>query len=105
MPELPRGRNRRTDAKKLLLFPNGIGGKERMDPMKKLIALLLCICLALGMVPAVAEDAAETEAAPQITSKTFPVYHNSVGNVWREGFPVYFLNICLSSTWKTGKTS
>ncbi|MBR3431031.1 MAG: hypothetical protein IKG87_13105 [Clostridia bacterium] len=56
--------------------------------MKKLIALLLCICLALGMVPAVAEDAAETV----ITSKTFPVYSKAVGNVWREDFPVYFLN-------------
>ena len=28
--------------------------------MKKLIALLLCACLALGMVPAIAEDATET---------------------------------------------
>ena len=56
--------------------------------MKKLIALLLCICLALGMVPAVAENAAETE----ITSKTFPVYSKAVSNVWREDFPVYFLN-------------
>ena len=45
--------------------------------MKKLIALLLCACLALGMVPAVAEDAAATEAAPQITSKTFPVYNKT----------------------------
>ena len=56
--------------------------------MKKLIALLLCICLALGMVPAVAEEAAETV----ITSKTFPVYFKAVENVWREDFPVYFLN-------------
>ena len=56
--------------------------------MKKLIALLLCICLALGMVPAIAEDAAETE----ITSKTFTVYNKSISNVWREDFPVYFLN-------------
>ena len=56
--------------------------------MKKLIALLLCICLALGMVPAIAEDAAETV----ITSKTFPVYNKTVESVWREDFPVYFLN-------------
>ena len=60
--------------------------------MRKLIALLLCICLALGMVPAVAEDAAATEAAPQISTKTFQVYHRTLGNVWREDFPVYFLN-------------
>ena len=62
--------------------------ERRMDTMKKLIALLLCICLALGMVPAVAEDAAKTE----ITSKTFPVYFKALENVWREDFPVYFLN-------------
>ena len=60
--------------------------------MKKLIALLLCICLALGMVPAIAEDAAETDAAPQISSKTFTVYYKTPGNIWREDFPVYFLN-------------
>ena len=45
--------------------------------MKKLIALLLCICLTLGMVPAIAEDAAETV----ITSKTFPVYNKTVESV------------------------
>ena len=28
--------------------------------MKKLIALLLCACLALGMVPAIAENSTET---------------------------------------------
>ena len=56
--------------------------------MKKLIALLLCICLALGMVPALAENAAETE----ITSKNFRVYYASLSDVWREDFPVYFLN-------------
>ena len=56
--------------------------------MKKLVALFLCVCLALGMVPAVAEDAAETV----ITSKTFPVYNKTVESVWREDFPVYFLN-------------
>ena len=60
--------------------------------MKKLIAVLLCICLALGMVPAVAEDAVDYWASPQISMKTFPVYHKTIDNVWREDFPVYFVN-------------
>ena len=56
--------------------------------MKKLMALLLCVCLALGMVPAIAEDAAETE----ITSKNFRAYFGTLTEIWREDFPVYFLN-------------
>ena len=35
----------------------------------------------LGMVPAIAESTAETEAAPQITSKTFPVYNKTVESI------------------------
>ena len=60
--------------------------------MKKLFALFLCLCLMAGTVPVMAENAAETEAAPQITMKTFPVYFKAVENVWRDDFPVYFLN-------------
>ena len=56
--------------------------------MKKLIALLLCACLALGMVPAIAENSTETN----VTSKTFTVYFGSLTEKWREDFPVYFVN-------------
>ena len=60
--------------------------------MKKLFALFLCLCLMAGIVPVMADNAAETEAAPQITMNTFPVYFKAVENVWRDDFPVYFLN-------------
>ena len=55
--------------------------------MKKWIALLLCLSLLASC--AAAETAAEP-AAPQMTMKTFPVYCNSLANIWREDFPVYF---------------
>ena len=57
--------------------------------MKKLMTLFLCLCLALSCAAA---GTAEEAAAPQITSKNVPVYGNSLSEVWREDFPVYFLD-------------
>ena len=42
-----------------------------MDPMKKLIALFLCLCLMAGIVPVVAENTAVTH---EITSASYPLY-------------------------------
>ena len=42
-----------------------------MDPMKKLIALFLCLCLMAGIMPVMAES---TAAAQSLTSESFPLY-------------------------------
>jgi len=61
--------------------------------MKKWIALFLCLLLTAGTVGVTAESLAVTAAAgPLITTKNFPVYALSVTDVWREDFPVYFVD-------------
>ena len=54
---------------------------ERKNPMKKLIASFLCLCLTAGIVPAVAESTAATH---EITSAEFPLFINSAaaGGDW-----------------------
>ena len=56
LPSFPKGQRRK---------------KERMDPMKKLIALFLCLCLMAGIVPVMAENTAVTH---EITSASYPLY-------------------------------
>ena len=67
--------------------------------MKRLLAVLLALALLLGCAAAEApaetpaEVPAETEAAPvEITSKNFPFYFGSLTEIWREDFPLYFLD-------------
>ena len=86
-------RNRHSKTTVSPLLKTGSGGKKKgWIQMRKLLALLLCVCLALGMVPAIAEGATEAEAAPQVMTKNFRVYYGTTTEVWREDFPVYFVD-------------
>ena len=59
--------------------------------MKRMLAVLLALALLLGC--AAAETAAETEsAAHQIEQKTYPFYLDKSNKLWREDFPLYFLD-------------
>ena len=71
LPSFPKGQRRK---------------KERMDPMKKLIALFLCLCLMAGIVPVVAESTAVTH---EITSASYPFH---LGATVLGEVPLYFLD-------------
>ena len=62
--------------------------------MKRLLAILMTLCLLLGC--AAAETAAETPAEEttthQIEMKTYPFYEASRTDIWRDDFPIYFVD-------------
>ena len=56
-----------------------------------MLAIILSLALLLGC--AAAGTAEESEAAAyRIGVKTFPVYFGDMNTVWREDFPLYFVN-------------
>ena len=58
--------------------------------MKRLLALMITLSLLFGC--AAAETAAEPVATHQIEMKTFPFYEGAKTEIWREDFPLYFVD-------------
>ena len=61
--------------------------------MKKWISILLILSILASLgCSAFAENTVETAAADQIERKTFPVYVYSSKDIWKEDFPLYFID-------------
>lgn len=58
--------------------------------MRRLLSLVLDLALLLGC--AAAETAEPRNEDAQITSKNLPLYYQKADRIWREDFPVYFLD-------------
>lgn len=58
--------------------------------MRRLLSLVLALALLLGC--AAAETAEPRNEDAQITSKNLPLYYQKADRIWREDFPVYFLD-------------
>ena len=63
--------------------------------LKRILAIIISCALLFGC--AIAETAAESEAPAeatgyQIEMKTFPLHYLTVDDIWREDFPLYFIN-------------
>lgn len=62
--------------------------------MRRLLSLVLVLVLALALLPGctATETAESRKEDAQITSKNLPFYYQKADKIWREDFPVYFLN-------------